>query len=163
MRGRSVGWLLSVLVLAGCSGPPPFAAPPSSTTTTTTTPLIITPEAVAVPAPDPAPCGQGVVACVRLSTKQAWLGGGVPVPMMPGGPGFETPPGTYTVQWKAEYIVSDAFGLPMPHSVFFAPDGIAFHEGSLTEPSHGCVHLAPDVAKLFFDSLGIGATVQVLP
>lgn len=169
MRGRSIGWLLSVMVLAGCAGPPPFAAPsstiaPTATTqATTTTPPIITPEAVAVPAPEPSPCGQGVDACVRLSTRQAWLGGGNPVPMMPGGPGFETPTGTYSVQWKAEHLISDIYGLPMPHSVFFAPGGIAFHEGSLSEPSHGCVHLAADVAKLFFDSLGVGASVQVLP
>lgn len=33
---------------------------------------------------------------------------------------------------------------PMPYSVFFAPGGIAFHEGSLTEDSHGCVRLAAD-------------------
>jgi lipoprotein-anchoring transpeptidase ErfK/SrfK len=51
----------------------------------------------------------------------------------------------------------------MPYSVFFAPGGIAFHEGSVTENSHGCVHLAPDAAPVFFDSLVRGDVVQVVP
>jgi lipoprotein-anchoring transpeptidase ErfK/SrfK len=49
----------------------------------------------------------------------------------------------------------------MPNSVFFAAGGIAFHAGSLTSPSHGCVHLSDADSAIFFDSLAVGATVQV--
>jgi lipoprotein-anchoring transpeptidase ErfK/SrfK len=45
--------------------------------------------------------------------------------------------------------------------VIYAPGGIAFHEGSITEPSHGCVRLAPDAARFFFDHLTRGQLVQV--
>ncbi|MCP2164623.1 L,D-transpeptidase [Goodfellowiella coeruleoviolacea] len=126
------------------------------------------PAEVAVsPVPEAAPCGPRVRACVRLSTKQAWLltDGRIdygPVPMMYGRPGHETPVGSFWVSWKDREHTSNIYGLPMPYSVFFASGGIAFHEGSLTEPSHGCVHLAADAAARFFDSLRPGDAVQVL-
>ncbi len=41
-------------------------------------------------------------------------------------------------------------------------DGIAFHEGSLTELSHGCVHLSPEAAKYYFNALLVGEMVQVV-
>jgi lipoprotein-anchoring transpeptidase ErfK/SrfK len=50
----------------------------------------------------------------------------------------------------------------MPHSVFFAPGGIAFHEGSVTEDSHGCVRLTAPAAKVLFGNLSAGQLVQVL-
>jgi lipoprotein-anchoring transpeptidase ErfK/SrfK len=105
---------------------------------------------------------------VRLSTKQAWLedhGRATfgPVRIMYGAPGLDTPTGTFHVIWKAAELISNIYGTPMPHSVFFAPGGIAFHEGSLTEYSHGCVHLSASDATTFFNALEPGAVVQVLP
>lgn len=145
---------------AACTAQPIATTPPA---TTTTSPVGSTSPPPSVAAAVAQPCEPGVAACVRLSTRQAWLGGDAPVPISPGGPGFETPTGTFAVEWKAESIVSDDYGTPMPHAVFFAPGGIAFHEGSLTESSHGCVHLTPDTAARFFGALGIGASVQVVP
>ena len=47
------------------------------------------------------------------------------------------------------------------HAVFFAAGGIAFHEGPLDVPSHGCVHLAAADAIAFFDALKPGNEVDV--
>ena len=47
-------------------------------------------------------------------------------------------------------------------STYFTNSGIAFHEGSLTVPSHGCIHLDPQSAQYYFQNLSIGDTVQVV-
>ncbi|MET0134787.1 MAG: L,D-transpeptidase [Kibdelosporangium sp.] len=158
-------------LLTACSAQPqPLAvpAPPStpSTPVRATTPSTPTPEPqpVVVPAP---PCAAEIRACVSLSQNLAWLlkDGAVeygPVPITHGRTGQETPVGKYPVSWKDAVHTSSIYKTPMPHSVFFAPGGIAFHEGSLTEPSHGCVHLSPEVAKIFFDALPVRAMVQVV-
>jgi hypothetical protein len=158
----------SALLLAACSAPPPQppqapVVPPAPSTTTTSSP---TPEPQPVVAPSP-PCGPEIRACVSLSQNLAWLlRDGVveygPVPITQGRPGQETPVGKFAVAWKDAVHTSSSYGTPMPHSVFFAAGGIAFHEGSLTEQSHGCVHLSPDVAKTFFDALPVKASVQVV-
>ncbi|CAM4067160.1 L,D-transpeptidase [Kibdelosporangium persicum] len=104
---------------------------------------------------------------MSLSQNLAWLvKDGVveygPVPITHGRPGEETPVGTFQVAWKDAENTSSIYRTPMPHSVFFAAGGIAFHEGSLSEQSHGCVHLSPDAAKVFFDALPVKAGVQVV-
>ncbi|MGP4017924.1 L,D-transpeptidase [Saccharopolyspora sp. 5N708] len=117
----------------------------------------------------PSPCEAVAKACVSLSTKQAWLqdGGSTsygPVPITSGKPGWETPTGVFHVQWKdADHHSKEFNNAPMPNSVFFTNTGVAFHEGSLQEQSHGCVHLSTTAAKRFFDSLQPGDEVQVLP
>jgi lipoprotein-anchoring transpeptidase ErfK/SrfK len=108
-----------------------------------------------------------VEACVSLSTKQAWLlkDGAVaygPVPISHGMPGHETPVGTFSVSWKDKENTSSIYRIPMNYSVFFAAGGIAFHEGSVTEDSHGCVHLPPEAAPVFFDALVRDDVVQVV-
>jgi lipoprotein-anchoring transpeptidase ErfK/SrfK len=45
--------------------------------------------------------------------------------------------------------------------VFFATGGIAFHAGSLTSSSHGCIHLAMRNARYYHDHLPVGAEVAV--
>jgi lipoprotein-anchoring transpeptidase ErfK/SrfK len=84
--------------------------------------------------------------------------------MEPGPPGTQraTPRGTFRVQWKAgaNYISSE-YDEPMPYAVFFAPGGVAFHGGSLTTPSHGCVHLDIGSARYYHDHLPVGAVVVV--
>jgi L,D-transpeptidase catalytic domain len=157
------------LVAACSTAPQPLAAPPATPTTATTkttTSPPPEPEAQRTIAPTP-PCGAGIRACVSLSQNLAWLlvDGGVeygPVPITHGRPGQETPVGTFKVVWKDAVHTSSIYGDSMPHSVFFAAGGIAFHEGSLTEQSHGCVHLSPEVAKIFFDALPVRAAVQVV-
>ena len=49
----------------------------------------------------------------------------------------------------------------MPYSVFFIP-GIAFHQGSLGVPSHGCIHLSKAAAITFYNSLRVGDAVQAV-
>jgi hypothetical protein len=157
--------LAGAALVAGCTAqaaagpaPPDPTTSSSAPTTTTTTP---TP-------PPPPPCAATVRACVSLSTKQAWLltGGAVeygPVPIAHGGTASPTPTGTYPVSWKDEVHTSSIYGDPMPFSVFFAPGGIAFHQGDLASDSHGCVRLSMAAAQVFFHSLSPGQLVQVVP
>lgn len=119
------------------------------------------------------PCTKTARACVDLEKQQAWLldpQGTVlrgPVPISSGGPGQETPTGTFKVQWKDKDHKSteskDAQGnpAPMPYSVFFANGGVAFHGGSLTRASAGCVHLDDADAQAFYNALKLGDEVQV--
>ena len=115
-----------------------------------------------------APCGSTAAACIDLSSQKAWLmsGGQVtygPTPITSGKPGYRTPPGTFTVLWKDRDHRSQAFNnAPMPYSVFFTHSGIAFHQGSLKVPSHGCVHLGSGAAVNFFNKLSVGQVVQVV-
>ena len=127
------------------------------------TPLVLTAE-------DQKDCPAGAVACVDLTRHITWLqsDGKVsfgPVRMEPGKPGsgpHATPTGTFQVQWKAgPGFVSDIYNEPMPWAVFFAPGGVAFHAGSLTQWSHGCVHLTLADAHYYNEHLPIGAEVVV--
>ena len=131
-----------------------------------------TPDAAAAGTPALSPgarssCPAAASACVDLSDHLTWLqsGGRItygPVPMEPGPPGTQraTPRGTFHVQWKAgPNYISTEYDEPMPYAVFFAPGGIAFHGGSLTTPSHGCVHLDIGSARYYHDHLPVGAEV----
>jgi len=141
--------------------PLPEVAEANETIVKTTTPPPPPP-----PAPEGVPCDAGADACVDLSANQAWLlKDGVvslgPVPITHGRAGHRTPPGTFKVSFKNIDHVSSIYDAPMPYSVFFN-GGIAFHEGSLSELSHGCIHLPPKAAKTYFTSLAVGDTVQVV-
>lgn len=150
--------------------------------TTPTSPAAVAVPAPVAPAPAPAPVAPapptpvvgipcsitttGDGACVSLSQKKAWLiRGGVaakPVSIETGRKGYRTPTGKFAVEWKDRDHVSQEFdAAPMPYSVFFT-DGVAFHTGSLSATSHGCVHLSNSTAKLFFSTLQEGDPVQVL-
>ena len=110
-------------------------------------------------------CPPAASACADLSADLSWLqsDGKItygPVRIEPGLP--RTPRGTFHVEWKAgAHYVSTEFNEPMPYAVFFAPGGIAFHGGSLTEKSHGCIHLDIDSARYYYDHLPVGAEVVV--
>ena len=115
-----------------------------------------------------APCSARADACIDLSANRSWLMrdgavtyGGVPITS--GKPGYETPPGTFEVTYKDVDHWSRAYDAPMPYSVFFTTSGIAFHEGSLSEESHGCIHLSNAAAKKYFSSLQPGDVVEVVP
>ena len=117
-------------------------------------------------APAKVPCAKTVRACVKLSTNQAWLlrGGKVvdgPVPISHGRKGFVTPPGSFRVSFKNQDHVSSIYDQEMPYSVFFN-GGIAFHQGSVRQKSHGCIHLTAPAARKFFAELQPGDRVQVV-
>jgi lipoprotein-anchoring transpeptidase ErfK/SrfK len=103
---------------------------------------------------------------VSTQHRQAWLqyGGKLaygPVRVGLGRPSHPTPHGRFRVAWKDAEHTSSTYGLDMPYSVFFAFGGVAFHQGPLDEPSHGCVHLAPAAAARFFTALQRGDRVHV--
>lgn len=153
------------------TGTQPTTRPPAPSTTrpnSTTKPPATQPTK---PAPvglaKGTPCKATADACIDLSANKSWLiadGKAVygPVPITHGRRGWETPPGTFKVSWKNRHHRSSIFNnAPMPYSVFFN-GGIAFHEGSLQEESHGCIHLSPSAAARYFDALQVGAVVQVV-
>jgi hypothetical protein len=129
--------------------------------------LAIAPATAQAAAPK-APCRGKTAACLDLSAQKAWLmdkRGHVtygPVRVTTGRRGYETPPGTFHVLWKDIDHWSHAFNGPMPYSVFFTNSGIAFHEGNLSVPSHGCVHLSLTAAKRFYRALAPGNVVTVV-
>jgi lipoprotein-anchoring transpeptidase ErfK/SrfK len=149
----------------------PTTTAPPVTTTTTTAPAVTTTKPVPTKPPvvrkkSSVPCSTAARACVDLSARKAWLvdDGKIvygPVSIMPGRVGWETPTGTFHVQFKDADYFSHEFQVPMPDSVFFYP-GIAFHLGSLYEHSHGCVHLSRTSAAKFFHTLTVGDEVQVV-
>ncbi|MDN5860697.1 MAG: L,D-transpeptidase, partial [Pseudonocardia sp.] len=112
------------------------------------------------------PCLSTARACIDLSANRSWLisGGAVaygPVPITHGRPGWRTPPGIFRVTFRNIDHRSSIFdGAPMPYSVFFN-GGIAFHQGSLRVPSHGCIHLSRAAAQQYFGELRRGDIVQV--
>ena len=113
------------------------------------------------------PCTSSAVACVDLSSQRAWLTDGEgnvtygPVGALGGTRKYPTPTGTFSVDYKDADHVSNLYDADMPYSVFFAP-AIAFHTGSLSERSHGCIHLGRTASKRFFANLSPGDTVQVV-
>jgi lipoprotein-anchoring transpeptidase ErfK/SrfK len=114
-----------------------------------------------------AKCPPAATACADLSAHITWLqsGGRItygPVQMEPGGPSDPTPRGIFHVAWKAgPHYISTSYGTPIPYAVFFAAGGIAFHEGSLTTSSHGCIHLTMAAAHYYNEQLPVGAEVVV--
>ncbi|WIY04873.1 L,D-transpeptidase [Amycolatopsis mongoliensis] len=162
------------------------AAPTTTSATPTPTPSTTKPAPTSTtakpkPKPKPAapaanpgvPCAaaaaaSGTAACVDISAHKAWIlqGGKVvygPVPMLPGRKGYATPTGTFHVLSKEKVHLSKEFdNAPMPNSVFFYP-GDAFHTGSLSVYSHGCIHLSAGASLKFFNTLHVGDVVQVVP
>ncbi len=120
------------------------------------------------------PCSISAKACVDLDSQRAWLiqNGKVirgPVKIASGGNGQETPVGhSLRVYRKDKGHVSEESRLPngrpapMPWSVFFEDGGIAFHSGSPSRSSAGCIHLDPADAEAWFNYLQIGDQVQVV-
>ncbi|WP_027932961.1 L,D-transpeptidase [Amycolatopsis thermoflava] len=139
---------------------------PSTSSKTSTSKKTTSTTTKAKAAPAGVPCSATVDACVDLSAKKAWLlsDGEVvygPVQIMPGSAGNPTPVGTFRVSGKVRDYHSREFDAPMPNSVFFQP-GIAFHQGSLSKYSHGCIHLSTGASQKFFSTLASGDTVQVV-
>ena len=129
------------------------------------------------PPPPPAPvrapefdrgsCPPEARACIDLGKQRSWLqnNGQVThgaVPISSGAVGHETPRGVHYVNRKVRDEISREFNnAPMPYSVYFTHNGIAFHEGSVNLMSHGCIHLNHADAVKYFDTLQIGDMVYV--
>lgn len=182
-QAADVQQIAATTAAPGTTTPPPPAvaatssSTPAPTTTSSTTTSLTTPKTTTkkktttttttkAQAPAGVPCAATVDACVDLSARKAWLlrDGKVvygPVQIMPGMPSNPTPVGTFSVSGKVKDYHSREFDAPMPYSVFFQP-GIAFHQGSLSKYSHGCIHLSPSASQKFFGSLASGDTVQVV-
>lgn len=114
-----------------------------------------------------AKCPKTARACVDLTARKSWLqkDGKVeygPVPINSGRPGWETPPGEFHVMRHVKDEVSYEFDHePMPWATYFHPKGIAFHQGELTEMSHGCVHLRKEDAEYYFNTLKVSDGVVI--
>lgn len=136
--------------------PTPTPAPQAATS------LVLT-------AADHRDCPAAATACVDLTRHITWLQNDRrvtfgPVQMEPGNPAgkHQTPRGTFHVAWKAgPSYQSNIYHEAMPWATFFAVGGIAFHGGSLTAWSHGCVHITDTNAHYYNAHLPIGAEVVV--
>jgi hypothetical protein len=182
----AAAWLtLSPLTSAAAA---PTAAAARSAASSTAVPAVAAPPAAAVahpvvvtsvpPGQPAAPgvvltarmraeCGAAASACADLDAHVTWLqsGGRVtygPLGMEPGAASDPTPRGTFQVAWKAgAHYISTSYGVPIPYAVFFAAGGIAFHAGSLSSSSHGCIHLTLAAARYYNEHLPVGAGVVV--
>ncbi len=113
------------------------------------------------------PCTASARACVDMFEETAWLieNGEIkrgPVAITIGSEEEPTPVGKFTVEWKARDYTSRELQVEMPYSVFFAPGGIAFHEGRQDTYSAGCVKLTNADAAAWFDFLQVGDEVQIV-
>lgn len=113
------------------------------------------------------PCTASARACVDLTEQTAWLieNGEIkrgPIGVMIGSEEEPTPDGKFTVEWKARDYTSRELLVEMPYAIFFAPGGIAFHEGRQDTYSAGCVKLTNADAAAWFDFLQVGDEVQVV-
>jgi len=112
------------------------------------------------------PCPASASACIDLAGERSWLqtGGQItygPVPITSGAAGSRTRTGTFSVFWLHKNHKSSLFNnAPMPNSVFFDND-IAFHQGSLSYQSNGCIHLSWDASETYFNTLSVGDKVYV--
>lgn len=114
--------------------------------------------------PPPPQCPPTARACIDVDGKRAWMvsDGHItygPVPVTTGRPGHETVRGPHHVLRHVRHDHSIPFDSPMPYSTYFTASGIAFHEGRLDEPSHGCIHLGHHAAAHFFEQLRVGDEV----
>jgi hypothetical protein len=154
--------LAALLVGVGSASaePVPPAPPAAPATAPATDPPVI-------PLVSGTPCAATAKACVDLSSRQAWLTDGAghvtygPVGALGGTRSNPTPTGTFSVDYKDRDHVSNLFDADMPNAVFFAP-AIAFHQGSLSQRSHGCIHLGGSASRTFFSRLAPGDSVEVV-
>lgn len=132
------------------------------------------PAPAANPAPAPAasdfdygPCPADAKACVDLDGHRSWLQNNGqkyygPVRISSGRPGQETPRGTFYVNRKVKDEISYEFNnAPMPYSVYFTNNGIAFHQDDPYVESAGCIHLYQADAQRYFNDLQLGDKVYV--
>jgi lipoprotein-anchoring transpeptidase ErfK/SrfK len=69
--------------------------------------------------------------------------------------GYEraVPRGCFVPLWLDKNAYSRKFHAPMPNAVFFTKYGHALHAGSITYPSHGCIHLRYATSQAVYDAV----------
>jgi len=79
--------------------------------------------------------------------------------------GFDTPPGQYVITNKYRSWTSTLYHVEMPFFMRLNCSAIGLHAGYVTgrPASHGCVRLPPSKAKKFFELLGVGDEVEIVP
>ncbi len=84
-------------------------------------------------------------------------------PISSGRKEYKTPPGNYTVLWKAKKYWSKKYGLPMPYAINISSKGYFIHHQSLSgkPASHGCVRLLYNDAKKIFNFAEKNDTVVI--
>lgn len=122
------------------------------------------------PQPKPAnPCPASARACVDLEKDITWLqsNGTItygPVPMSHGRPGpqTETPKGSFVVTRQVKDEISYEFNnAPMPFATYFTNYGHAFHQGTRSTQSAGCVRMDRADAEYYFYNLKPGDSVFI--
>lgn len=117
--------------------------------------------------PDPAASGPvRVVVSLPLQLAYVFKGGTLigASSVSTGKPGYDTPPGTFTILEKKEQHRSNLYDdAPMPFMQRLTWDGVALHAGKVTgQPaSHGCVRLPSSFARKLFAETRLGAQVVV--
>lgn len=118
-------------------------------------------------APALAPAGPLVV-LVSLPSQRAYVyRNGVRIgvsAVSTGRPGYETPPGIYTVLGKEREHYSNLYdSAPMPYMQRLTWDGLALHAGTVPghPASHGCVRLPRTFAEQLFAITTPGTTVVI--
>jgi len=117
--------------------------------------------------PEIAPAGP-VVVVVSLDEQSIYVyRNGVAIgagPISSGKPGYETPPGVYSILQKEREHRSNLYDdAPMPYMQRLTWDGIALHGGVVPNhpASHGCVRLPPAFAEKLFAVTQRGGIVVV--
>ena len=124
------------------------------------------------------PCSVGTTACVQLGNQgfnaRSWFirDGKVvrgPMSATSGGPGKDTPTGTFTVlrkienHFSSETTTAGGRPSPMPYAVFFTSSGYAFHGGDNPNlRTAGCVRMANSDASYLYRNLASGDQVQIV-
>lgn len=116
-----------------------------------------------------APTSQGTSIIVGLSAHRAWLyqdGKIINIGTVSCGRlGYETPTGTFKVVRKHEKWTSTIYDSSMPYFLRLDPWIFGIHAGQIpsTHNSHGCIRLAPQKAKEFFESTPVHSVVKIIP
>ena len=76
--------------------------------------------------------------------------------------GHETPSGTFYIYGREQNHWSQSYSSWMPYTSWIeGTNGCAFHVGSLTAQSHGCVHLSEEAAIIVFNQAKDGTKVII--
>jgi hypothetical protein len=122
---------------------------------------------------DTAKCrtGPGTTFCVDLTLQTVWAMQGSVVVMPPtvtrtGMAGYQTPAGTFTINYRSQREWSRPYGVWLPYWQHFT-QGMGFHETTTyihDRPigSHGCVNLLPVDARRMWDLGRVGTRVYLV-
>ena len=102
-------------------------------------------------------CSTNLVYCYNSEGTQIYK-----FPCTVGMSGHETPKGTFYIYGREKNHWSDAYSAWMPYTSWIdGTNGCAFHVGSLTAQSHGCVHLSEEAAIIIYNQAKDGTKVMI--